>query len=377
MNVVTVDSTGLVAESQEGNNITNYTSPTLAPPCTSTPTPPGFKTPTATKTGTSPCISNGQVAFDHSGGAGMVNVPIFAANNTGTPNPGIVATTGPYGQFKTGCMAGKAVYGQSSGLVFSPTAINVSSFFQFNLAYVAMAFGMPTYTPTPDGSALPDLTISSITYVGSSPACINDPRENVVVSNIGTAAAGTFVVAFSKNGVPQTPQTVNGLGAGQSITLSFSAGGSVTATADSTSVIAESNESNNSLSGNFGVPTQAHTCTPTSGTPLTATRTPTITPTVTRTWTPTITPTTGIGACSPVTSTITIPFTFDGAGIFCWQASSLGGFINSWNTTSVSLNGVNVTNIWVGSGSYPAKINGFYYVSYNSAVAWGHFEAKP
>jgi aryl-phospho-beta-D-glucosidase BglC (GH1 family) len=108
-------------------------------------------------------------------------------------------------------------------------------------------------------------------------------------------------------------------------------------------------------------------------TPLAITNTPT------RTFTPlplTVTPTTGVGACSPVTSTITIPFTFDGAGVFCWQASSLGGFVNSWNTTSVSINGMNVTNIWVGSGSYPAKINGFYYISYNSAVAWGHFEAN-
>ena len=82
----------------------------------------------------------------------------------------------------------------------------------------------------------------------------------------------------------------------------------------------------------------------------------------------------GVG---PGDEVITIPFTFDGAGQFCWQAASLGGFINSWNTVSVSLNGMNVTNIWVGSGSYPAKINNNYYVSYNSSVAWGHFEARP
>jgi hypothetical protein len=111
-------------------------------------------------------------------------------------------------------------------------------------------------------------------------------------------------------------------------------------------------------------------------TPLAITLTPTRTSTPTTGPTATATPTAG-GACSPVTSTITIPFTFDGAGVFCWQASSLGSFINSWNTTSVSVNGVNATNIWVGVGSYPAKIGGFYYVSYNSAVAWGHFEAKP
>jgi hypothetical protein len=366
INVVTVDSTGIVAESQEGNNVTNYTSPTLAPPCTSTPTPPGFKTPTATKTGTPPCMSNGQVAYDHSGGAGMVNVPIFAANNTGTPNPGMVATTGPYGQFKTGCMAGKRVYGQSSGLVFNPTAINVSSFFQFNLAYVAMAFGMPTYTPTPNGSGLPDLTISSVTYLGSNPACINSPKVQVVVANIGTSAAnGSFSVSLSGSAA----QTVNGLVAGQSVTLIFSATGTM-ATADSTNVIVESNESNNSLAGTFGLPTQAPTCTPTG---------PTLTPT--RTFTPTIgpsltpTPTTG-GACSPVTSIITAPFTWDGAGVYCWQIATIPSYVNNWNNNSVSINGVNYTNVYVAAGSLPAKINNNYYISFNGSYAWSHLEVR-
>jgi hypothetical protein len=40
------------------------------------------------------------------------------------------------------------------------------------------------------------------------------------------------------------------------------------------------------------------------------------------------------------------------------------------------LNGVNVTNLYVAAASYPTKIGGFWYVSYNSNVAWGHFEAK-
>jgi lysophospholipase L1-like esterase len=124
-------------------------------------------------------------------------------------------------------------------------------------------------------------------------------------------------------------------------------------------------------------PTRTPTATGTGGLPTPAiTNTPTRTPTAT-VLIPDPTPSQTVGGCSPVTSTITIPFTFDGAGAFCWQASSLGSFINSWNTTSVSLNGMNVSNIWVGVGSYPAKINGFYYVSYNSAVAFGHFEAKP
>jgi hypothetical protein len=77
-----------------------------------------------------------------------------------------------------------------------------------------------------------------------------------------------------------------------------------------------------------------------------------------------------------VTSTITAPFTFDGTGSFCWQTSNLGSYVNSWNLASLTINGVDFTNKYASSSSYPAKINGFWYVSYTSNVAWGHFEAK-
>jgi poly(hydroxyalkanoate) depolymerase family esterase len=102
---------------------------------------------------------------------------------------------------------------------------------------------------------------------------------------------------------------------------------------------------------------------------VTATRTPTAAPA-------TATPTSGAGACSPVTSTIAAPFTFDGAGTFCWQASTLVNYINSWNATSVSVNGTNYTNLYATVSSLPAKIGGYWYISYNSTVGWGHFEAK-
>jgi hypothetical protein len=108
---------------------------------------------------------------------------------------------------------------------------------------------------------------------------------------------------------------------------------------------------------------------------LTSTRTNTpVGPTATRTNTPA--PTTSGSTCSPISATITAPFTKDGAGTFCWQSSNLGAYVNSWNLTNLTINGVNETNLYVASGSYPAKIGGFYYVSYNSSVAWGHFEAK-
>lgn len=135
-------------------------------------------------------------------------------------------------------------------------------------------------------------------------------------------------------------------------------------------------------------PAATNTATRTS-TPGAITNTPTRTATPTRTFTPgvatftpTRTPTIGasltpvVGACSPVTSTITAPFTFDGAGTFCWQASTLATYINSWNTSSVLVNGTNVTNLYVAVSALPAKINGFWYISYNSTSAFGHFEAK-
>ena len=129
----------------------------------------------------------------------------------------------------------------------------------------------------------------------------------------------------------------------------------------------------------FGLDSSA-TATPvrTATTGPTATRTKTPTPGSGPTATAVRTATPGnIGStCSPVSATITAPFTKDGAGTFCWQSSNLGAYINSWNTTSVTLNGVNVTNLYMAAGSYPAKIGGFWYVGYTSGVAWGHFEAK-
>ena len=123
-------------------------------------------------------------------------------------------------------------------------------------------------------------------------------------------------------------------------------------------------------------PTSTRTRTPTTGPTSTRTATPTTGPTSTRTVAPSITPTGSVGTCSPISATITTGFTKDGSGTFCWQASTLGAYINSWNTTSVSINGTNATNLYIASGSYPAKIGGFWYISYNSTSAFGHFETK-
>jgi beta-glucosidase len=118
-------------------------------------------------------------------------------------------------------------------------------------------------------------------------------------------------------------------------------------------------------------PTRTPTLSPTPGITNTPTRTPT------RTLTPTITPTqpTG-GGCTPVTSIITAPFTWDGAGVFCWQIATIPGYVNNWNNNSVSINGTNYTNIYVSAGSLPAKINNNYYISFNGSFAWSHLEVR-
>src|SRR6185503_12858339 len=101
--------------------------------------------------------------------------------------------------------------------------------------------------------------------------------------------------------------------------------------------------------------TPTRTNTPPPGFTPTRTFTPTTGPslTPTRTFTPTTTGGGG-GACSPVTSTVTAPFTWDGAGVFCWQIATIPSYVNNWNNNSVSINGTSYTNVYVAAGSLPA-----------------------
>ena len=186
-------------------------------------------------------------------------------------------------------------------------------------------------------------TVSSLTKYTTSGS--KSVANDGTVSNSG----GTFTLNLDASSVTTFVGTI---------------GGTVATSTPTQIVAATPTRTNTPVSG----PTATRTITPTPGG---VTATPTVGASPTRTVTP------GSGStCSPVTSTITAPFSYDGTGTLCWQSSNLGTYINSWNTNSVSVNGVNVTNLYVAAGSYPAKVNGFWYVSYNSSVAWGHFEAK-
>ncbi|MGA1979112.1 MAG: glycoside hydrolase family 9 protein [Sedimentisphaerales bacterium] len=72
---------------------------------------------------------------------------------------------------------------------------------------------------------------------------------------------------------------------------------------------------------------------------------------------------------------ITADFVKEGTGEFCWEATSLGTYINSWALDVLNINGTNYTNTYVFTSGIP-KIDGKYYVYYKGSYPWSHFEAK-
>ncbi len=138
-----------------------------------------------------------------------------------------------------------------------------------------------------------------------------------------------------------------------------------------------------SLAGPTATPTRTptRTSTPTAPTttsvPTTSVPTTSVPTTSVPTATPVSTPTPGSGgACSPVSATITAPFSYDGAGSFCWQIANIPSYINSWNLDQLTINGVSFANIYANPSNLPPKINGTWYVSYSGQYGWSHFEAK-
>jgi len=121
----------------------------------------------------------------------------------------------------------------------------------------------PSLTHTPTASQLlPDLAIDMVRIELEVISCLspgNPLGVRVFFDNIGQTAAGSFVVDV--NGVTQT---VSGLPANAGQALFFpGAGNPVTVTLDSTNLVTESNETNNTFSDMVPVPTAPLPCTPT------------------------------------------------------------------------------------------------------------------
>ncbi len=126
--------------------------------------------------------------------------------------------------------------------------------------------------------------------------------------------------------------------------------------------------------------TNPPTATPTN--PPSSTVAPTATPAPGTTAAPTATPASGgssgctcAAGCSSQTS-ISSTFTKDGSGEFCFVASSLGSYVNSWNLAALNINGTDFTNKYATVSSIPRNSDGKYYIYYKSTVPYGHFEAR-
>jgi plastocyanin len=245
--------------------------------------------------------------------------------------------------------------------------------------------GTPVITNTPTRTATPTGVCITATPVLMSVAPLISPTSattQVIAVTLGsstatvtvTSEAGSFVQTVSSGGVYSvtinlvpnstnhlTVQAVVNYGAGCSYTL--------TRTTDS-----NANPLNIVQTTGVLTLTPTRTFTPTIPPVITNTPTRTFTPTTPPVLTNTPTQPTG-GACTP-TSTITAPFTWDGAGVYCWQIATIPGYVNNWNNNSVSINGTSYTNIYVASGSLPAKINNNYYISFNGSYAWSHLEVR-
>jgi len=120
----------------------------------------------------------------------------------------------------------------------------------------------PSRTNTSTPIALPDLAIDMVRIELENISCLLPGAPlgvRVFFDNIGQADAGNFVV--NVNGVTQT---VGGLPANAGQALFFAgAGNPVTITLDSTNLVTESDETNNTFSDMVPVPTAPFPCTPT------------------------------------------------------------------------------------------------------------------
>jgi poly(hydroxyalkanoate) depolymerase family esterase len=192
---------------------------------------------------------------------------------------------------------------------------------------------------------------TNVLGVSQTPAFTDTPQATWTRTRYGGTGIGAPVEAISVQGAGHT-LPMSGMAALAIQFFGLDKTSSVTSTPTITTVGPTS-------TATFVPPT--HTPTPTS-TSIGATSTPTLS---------------SGSTCSPVNATLTAPFSFDGAGNLCWKSNNLGTYINSWNLTKLTVNGVDFTNKYAFVNTLPAKASdGYWYITYSSSVAWGHFEAK-
>src|SRR5690606_35666208 len=66
-----------------------------------------------------------------------------------------------------------------------------------------------------------------------------------------------------------------------------------------------------------------------------------------------------------------VPFTATNGAEGCYFFDDLGYSINSFGMSQVNLNGQDISNRWIGSQSYPAEVDGGYYLYIDPQYSWG------
>tara|TARA_R110002073_G_scaffold72537_1_gene177145 strand:+ start:114236 stop:115873 length:1638 start_codon:yes stop_codon:yes gene_type:complete len=76
-------------------------------------------------------------------------------------------------------------------------------------------------------------------------------------------------------------------------------------------------------------------------------------------------------------SQISLPFSFDGVGEFCWETTDDMIYLMSTEVDLLEVNGVDLTNEWSESTftNFPEKVDGKYAIHYVSSSSTSHFEA--
>jgi hypothetical protein len=85
-----------------------------------------------------------------------------------------------------------------------------------------------------------------------------------------------------------------------------------------------------------------------------------------------VAPGSGSGEYCSNPTPISLPFSQDGAGSYCWVTSGDISNMNSWNTSKVEVNGVDFTNQW--TADLPDRIDGNYFIYYEGSFGWSHLE---
>lgn len=214
----------------------------------------------------------------------VVNVPLTATSLVDSVDPfspngdGVQETTTLTGQFNHVVSVGKLVVYNSAGKAIRAWVDQNVSQVQHvwdgrNNAGARMPAGTYTYTLVGVDSgnsiatrsitgviAFPDLIISSLTHSPASPASGSPVTITAVVSNSGTMQSGPSSVHIRVGGETYPPSYAIGqLAAGatqtltRTLTLTTRRGYLVTATADPSNTLLESNESNNSRTDSFTV----------------------------------------------------------------------------------------------------------------------------